>query len=69
MIFALVLLVLLGISVLFNLGHFMRGFVPVSVSRVHAVGPRLEEVTTEDNDASAKIAVVEVDGIITEPRH
>jgi len=38
---------------------------PLNVSRVHAVGPRLEEVTTEDNDASSKIAVVEVDGIIT----
>ena len=48
------MLVLLGISVLFNMGHFMRGFVPVNVSRVHAVGPRLEEVITEDNDASSQ---------------
>ena len=51
MIFALVVLVLLGISVLFNLGHLARSFVPVSVSRARAVGPRLEEVITEDNDA------------------
>ena len=65
MVFALIVLVLLGISVLFNLGHFVRGFVPVKVSRVHTVGPRLDEVITEDNDASAKIAVVEIDGIIT----
>ena len=66
MILALVVLVLLGISVLFNLGHFMRSLVPVTVSRAHTVGPRLEEVTTEDNDASAKIVVVEIDGLITD---
>ncbi len=65
MIFALVVLVLLCISVLFNLGHLARSFVPVSVGRARAVGPRLEEVTTEDNDAAIKIAVVEVNGIIT----
>jgi protease IV len=65
MVFALVVLVLLGISVLFNLGHLMRIFVPVSVSRTHTVGPRLEEITTEDNDAANKILVIEVDGIIT----
>ncbi len=65
MVFALIVLVLLGISVLFNMGHFMRSFIPANVSRVHAIGPRLEEVTTEDNDASAKIVVVELDGIIT----
>ncbi len=65
MIFALVVLVLLGFSVLLNVGHLMRGLVPMSVARTHSVGPRLEEVVTEDNDASAKIAVIEVDGIIT----
>lgn len=65
MIFALVVLVLLGISVLFNLGHLVRGLVPMRVSRAREVGPRLEEVVTEDNEAASKIAVVEVDGIIT----
>jgi protease IV len=65
MVLALLLLVFLGISLLFNLGHIMRGFVPGKVSRIHASGPRLEEVVTQDNDASAKIAVVDVDGIIT----
>jgi protease-4 len=65
MIFALVVLVLLGFSVLLNLGHLMRGLVPMRVTRLHAVGPRLEEVVTEDNDASIKIAVIELDGIIT----
>ena len=66
MIFALVVLVLLGVSVLFNLGHLARSLVPMSVNRTRAVGPRLEEVTTEDNDAGNKIAVVELDGIITD---
>jgi protease-4 len=65
MIVALVLLVLLGISVLANLGHLMRGLVPMRSARTHSAGPRLEEVVTEDNDAASKIAVVEVDGIIT----
>ena len=65
MIFALVVLVLLGFSVLLNLGHLMRGLVPMRVAHLHAAGPRLEEVVTEDNDASVKIAVIEVDGIIT----
>lgn len=35
-----------------------------SVGRV-AVGPRLEEILLEDNDASAKVAVIELEGIIT----
>jgi protease-4 len=65
MVFALVVLVLLVISLLFNLGHLMRSFVPLRVARVQSVGPRLEEVMKEDNDAANKIAVIEVDGIIT----
>ena len=65
MVFALIVLVLLGISLLFNLGHFMRSLFPGKVSRAHAVGPRLEEVVTQDNDVSTKIAVVNVDGLIT----
>jgi protease-4 len=65
MIVALVLLVLLGISVLANMSHFLSGLVPMKAARSNSVGPRLEEVSTEDNGASGKIAVVEVDGIIT----
>jgi protease-4 len=64
MIFALILLVLLGISVLSNLGHYVGNFTS-KVTRARTVGPRLEEIVTEDNDASSKIAVVNVDGIIT----
>src|ERR1039457_4473360 len=64
MIVALVLLVLLGFSVLVNLGHFVRGLAPLHVAHANSVGPRLEEGTTEDNGASSKIAVIEVAGII-----
>src|ERR1035437_8534320 len=66
MIVALVLLVLLGISVLVNVSHLFNGFVPLSVAHTTSVGPRLEEGITEDNDASSKIAVIEVNGIITD---
>ena len=65
MVFALIVLVLLGVSMVFNLGHFLHGLVPVPVARARAVGPRLEEVVTVDNDASIKIAVVDVQGLIT----
>jgi protease IV len=65
MIVALILLVLLGFSVLGNLSHFVRGFAPLNVSHATSVGPRLEEVSTEDNGAASKIAVIEVAGIIT----
>jgi len=37
----------------------------MKMARARPAGPRLEEVVTEDNDAAAKIAVVEIDGIIT----
>jgi protease-4 len=65
MIFALVVLVLLVFSVLLNLGHALRGLMPVHVAGLHESGPRLEEAIKEDNDASSKIAVIEVEGIIT----
>ena len=68
MIFALILLVLLGISVLYNIGNFASLLFHGRSYRYagsHTVGPRLEEATLEDHDASAKIAVIKVDGIIT----
>jgi protease-4 len=65
MVFALILLFLLGLSMLSNLGHFARSVVGVSTSRSRSVGPRLEEVITEDNSANDKIAVVDIAGIIT----
>jgi protease-4 len=70
MVFAIVLLVLLGFSMLCNFSQFARGMVrgrggsgPMAGTRY--AGPRLDEALLEDNSASAKIAVVDVDGIIT----
>jgi protease-4 len=66
MVLAIILLLLFGISALFNMGHFMSGLSRgrgVKYSR--AVGPKLEEVIVEDNDGMNKIALVEVNGIIT----
>jgi len=66
MIFALVLLVLLVVSVLFNIGSLFTNMVHMQGLQVHRVaGPRLEEMVVEDNDAAAKIAVINIDGIIT----
>ena len=66
MVLALVLLVFLGISVLFNIGHFVEKVVHFKGLQTHrTAGPRLEEFVVEDNDASHKIAVVPIEGIIT----
>jgi protease-4 len=66
MIFAIVLLLLLAVSVLFNIGSVFRNIVHVQGLQVHQfAGPRLEETVLEDNNASAKVAVVNIDGIIT----
>src|SRR5215831_4104272 len=64
MIFALILLVMLGFSMLVNFGQFLSAMVPVKGHNRNA-GPRLEEVMLRDNDASDKIAVLDIDGIIT----
>ena len=68
MVFALFLLALLVISVLFNIGAFFssmfRGRPGTAYTRV--VGPRLDEVLKEDNDSGNKIAVIDVNGIITD---
>lgn len=67
MILALVLLVLLAVSMLYNIGNFasaiMRG--SGTVYRSREFGPRIEEFVREDNGAAQKIAVIEVQGIIT----
>jgi protease IV len=65
MIFALILLVLLVISLMSNLGHMASALVGGKAVRAHTAGPRLDEVLTEDNDASDKIAVIEISGIIS----
>jgi protease IV len=65
MIVALILFVLLLFSFLTNLGHYAKNFVSSGGKHIHASGPRLEEVIVEDNDAASKIAVVDIEGIIT----
>jgi protease-4 len=67
MVIAFILFILLAISMLYNVGNFagnlLHGRGGVKYGRT--AGPRLEEVIYEDNDAANKIAIVEVDGIIT----
>src|SRR3954466_10828997 len=66
MTFAIILLVLLAISALFNIGHFLSGLGGSSrVKYSRSAGPKLEEVTVEDNDGVDKLALIDVDGIIT----
>ncbi len=65
MAFALILLVLLGLSGLYNVRNLASTLLHGKSPRTRSVGPRLEEVMTEDNDAADKIAVVEIEGIIT----
>ena len=71
MIFAIILLVLLAFSLLGNFaqavshaigGSLNRGF---KTSTARDLGPKLEECVLEDNNARNKIAVIEVDGVIT----
>ncbi len=67
MVFALILLVLLVISVIYNLSSFTSGIFGRggALYSSRTVGPRFDEVTLQDNDSENKIAVVEVSGIIT----
>ena len=73
MIFAIILLVLLAFSLFGNLTQFIsrafgsgfsRGSFRTSMAR--EVGPRLEECVLKDNDARSKIAVITINGIITD---
>jgi len=64
MVFAIILLVLLLLSVLGNFSGMMSNLVLSKGKHIRAVGPRLEEVITEDNEANDKIAVIEIQGII-----
>src|SRR5215472_3304798 len=69
MIFAIILLVLLLISLFGNFAQLVsqalsfKGGLSTGISR--EVGPSLDECLVKDNDASLKIAVVTVDGIIS----
>jgi protease-4 len=66
MVFAIILLVLLAISFLYNIGNFATNLLHGGGKlSSRTVGPKLEEAITEDHDATDKIAVIEVQGIIT----
>jgi len=69
MVFAIVLLVLLGLSLLVNFsqlaGSVVRGGGSRSIGTVRSAGPSLNETILEDHSASDKIAVIDVDGVIT----
>jgi len=65
MVVALILFVLLVFSFLTNLGHYAKNFVSSGGKHIHSSGPRLEEVIVEDNEAANKIALVDIEGIIT----
>ncbi len=46
------------------MGHYASNLVHGKVKYARTVGPKLEEVITEDNEAANKIAIVEIEGII-----
>lgn len=64
MIFALILLLLLFMSVLVNIGQLASGSMAVTrQARFH--GPRMDEVVLEENASANKLAVIDIEGIIT----
>lgn len=63
MVISIILFLLLAGSVLINFSHMLNTL--GSTAHQKGGGPRLDEVVVEDNDASAKIAVVPVEGIIS----
>ncbi len=66
MIFAFLLMAALGISLLFNFGQLLSNLVSIGGAPAHrSGGPRLDEVVLEDHGGSSKIAVINVDGIIS----
>ncbi len=65
MVLALILLVLFGCSALLNVGQMFSGLSPGKSRMNRTAGPKLDEVLYEDNSAANKIAVVEIDGIIS----
>jgi protease-4 len=69
MVFAIILVVLLGLSVLVNLAQLGSRALNLSNNFTpdidHEAGPQLQEAILKDNHASDKILVINVDGIIT----
>lgn len=65
MVAALILLLFLGVSIITNFGLLVGAAIPFQGSSASSTEPRLQEVTIEDHGARDKIAVIEVQGIIT----
>lgn len=65
MIIALVAIGVLGLSLLANLSHFAKSLVPSESRGVYDRERQLEEVYLENKNTPNKIAVIEVEGIIT----
>jgi protease IV len=66
MVLAIILFLVLCVSLLMNLGNLVSSRSYGRGSRItRSVGPKLEEVLTEDNDSANKIAIITVNGIIT----
>ena len=65
MVAAIILLLLLGLSVLFNVGQMFSGVSNLSSGHSRGAGPRLEEITLKSGASGDKIAVIPVEGIIT----
>jgi len=70
MIAALLLVLLLGLSLLINLAQFaahgLNWTRNLKTTTSRSVGPKLDEAILEDNKAHNKIAVISVDGIISD---
>lgn len=70
MVAALILVVLLGFSLLGNLTQFIAHSFnwshTLKTTTARQVGPKLDEAVLEDNNSRNKIAVITVDGIITD---
>lgn len=65
MIFAIILLVLLGLSLLVNFRHAASVITTGRTRPYHSYGPRLEEVIIKESTSANKIAVVPIEGIIS----
>lgn len=61
----MVLLVLLLLSLVGHLGHFVSSLVSIASPAERAAGPRLQEMLVEDAGTDDKIAVLDVDGLIS----
>ncbi|MDB6109733.1 MAG: Signal peptide peptidase SppA, type [Pedosphaera sp.] len=64
-VFAFILLAVLALSLLFNLKYLVSSVTSVKSGGYQTSGPRLEEVMIKDVDAPNKIAVINVDGVIS----